>query len=473
MYQPPTRPLSVALLTSSLLILPACSGGAAPAFEVPWPHSMAGYDGALVEALEEARGVVLASPADAASWVRLGMLFEAHLQLELAESCYGEAVRLDGAAARSWYRLAAMRGKNGRVAEALDALARVEALEPGYGPAWRRKGWLLLADGRPDEAKTAFERAASLDPTDSVAQLGQVESELEVGDARAALARLDRLEGIAPSSQAFYHRLRGRALSGLGRFGEAEPELARGRGARVGGADPWMREVNALKIGESAILLRAERMIEGGQAAAAVELLGGLEARDPDDPRVFKRKGRALARIGDWPGAAAALSRASELDPGDLGLALASASAMVNANDPAGALRAAERLVVIDPGLADAHALRVELLLGMSRAQEAAAAVAAARSSGVEEASIEVLGGKAALELQDPRAALEAFGAALALDPASTDALGGKALAQLLTGAVEEAAASAAALRAVDPEHPLLPMLAPAFDEALTAGGER
>lgn len=85
MHQPPTRPLSAALLTSSLLILSACSGGAAPAVEVPWPHSMAGYDTALVEALEEARGAVLASPADAASWVDLGMLFEAHLQLELAE----------------------------------------------------------------------------------------------------------------------------------------------------------------------------------------------------------------------------------------------------------------------------------------------------------------------------------------------------------------------------------------------------
>ena len=62
-HQPLTRPLSAALLTSSLLILSACSGGAAPAVEVPWPHSMAGYDTALVEALEEARGAESAEMA--------------------------------------------------------------------------------------------------------------------------------------------------------------------------------------------------------------------------------------------------------------------------------------------------------------------------------------------------------------------------------------------------------------------------
>ena len=128
---------------------------------------------------------------------------------------------------------------------------------------------------------------------------------------------------------------------------EAEPELTLGRGARTGGTDLWMREVNALKIGESALLLRADRMIETGQAAGAVEILRGLEERDPEDPRVFTRKGRALARLGDWPGAAAALSRASQLDPTDLGLARATASAMVNAADEAGALAAPIRIGVL------------------------------------------------------------------------------------------------------------------------------
>ena len=460
-------------LPALLLSLASCGAGSAEPVVVPWPHSLDGYDDVLVDVLEEARTQVRAAPGEASPWVRLGMLFEAHLQLELAESCYGAAVARDDGDARTWYRLAVMRGKNGDVEGALEAHGRLEGLDPSYGPAWRRKGWLLLGAGRPEAAAVAFARAVAVDPSDGVARLGLVETDLELGAPEAALERLDALGTVAPANQALAHRLRGQALARLGRFDEAQPELTRGRGARVGGVDPWNREVGALKVGESALLLRADRMIEGGQAAAALQLLRGLEERDPDDARVFTRKGRALARSGDWPGAAAALSRASELDPGDLGLALASASAMVNADDPAGALRAAERLVEIDPGLADAHALRVELLLGMSRAPEAAAAVAAARSSGVEEASIEVLGGKAALELQDPRAALEAFEAALALDPASTDALGGKAYAQLLMGRSEEAAASAAALRALDPEHPLLPMLVPAFDEAPTTGVDR
>ena len=213
-------------------------------------------------------------------------------------------------------------------------------------------------------------------------------------------------------------------------------------------------------------------MIEGGQAAAAVELLGGSEARDPDDPRVFKRKGRALARIGDWPGAAAAPSRASSSTP--------ATSASRWPPPPRWSTRTTR------PARPRGRAPRRDRPGPRRRARPAGGAppgdVARSRGGGGRRCR-EVerrrggehrgAGRQGGARAPGPTGRPRGVRGSAGPGPASTDALGGKALAQLLTGAVEEAAASAAALRAVDPEHPLLPMLAPAFDEALTAGGER
>ena len=460
-----SRRLSAAVLASALLVLPACSGGDEPPAEIPWPHSLAGYDDALVVHLEEARADVLSRPREADAWVHLGMLFEAHLMLQLAEATYAVAVQLDDRDPRVWYRLAVMRGKNGKVEAALEAYERLESLEQ-YGPGWRRKGWLLLGAGRPWDAWAAFSRAEALTTRDPVAYLGRVEVLLEVDKPEEALGTLELVGPIPPASRALSHRLRGLALSRLSRFEEAEPELMKGRGARTSGPDPWMKEVAALKVGSSAILLQVNRKVEGGQPEAGLQQLRALEERDPDDPRVFVGKGRALARLGDWPGAAAAFSRASELSPDDLGLALALASAMVKAGEVDGALVAAERLIELDPQLAGAHELRADLHLGEGRAEEAAAAVARSRALGVESSSLEVTAGKAALELGDPSGALAAFEAATALDGLSADGLAGKALAALGLGEGAVATAAVEGLRRVDPDHPLLGTLEEALREA-------
>ena len=312
---------------------------------------------------------------------------------------------------------------------------------------------MLLGAGQPREASYAFERAEALSPGDPVAHLGRVEVLLEVDKPEEALGTLELIGPIPPASRALFHRLRGLALSRLSRFEEAEPELLKGRGARTSGPDPWMKEVAALKVGASAILLQANRKIESGQLEAALQQLRLLEEGDPDDPRIFVQKGRVLDRLGDWSGSAAALSRASELSPDDLGLALAMASAMVKAGEVDGALVAAERLIELDPQSAGAHELRADLYLGEGRGQDAMAAVAHSRELGVQTASLEVTAGKAALEMGDAARALPAFEAAISLDPASADGLAGKALAALglgegavATAAVEALAASIAAM---------------------------
>jgi tetratricopeptide (TPR) repeat protein len=442
-----------------------------PVPEVPWPHSVEGFDLALVEALETARGTVLARPDDAAAWMRLGMTYEAHVMLEFAGACYEQVVRLDEGDAKAWYRLAVMRGRNGNVEGALAAYARQGALAPEYAPAHRRRGRFLIGVGRPEEARGAFAAVLALKPGDINAVLGLAEVDLEMGEPGKALERLAAIPRVPPSSRAMFHRLRGTALLRLGRHEEAESDLVLGRGARGGGADPWMREVGGLKVGASAVLLRADRLIDGGQPAAALDLLRGLEERDPDDSRVLTRKGRAHARLSHWREAADALVRASELDRDDLGLALAAASAQLEADDNAGALAAAERILSIEAAHAEAHELRADLLLGAGRLDDAVAAVGAARALGVETAALEVVAGKAEIERSRFAEALPFFTRATELDERTADAWAGRALAQLELGDTGAARIALERLRAIAPEHPLRAALEAAL-RATAGGGE-
>ena len=142
---------------------------------------------------------------------------------------------------------------------------------------------------------------------------------------------------------------------------------------------------------------------------------------------------------------------------------------MVNAGDGEGALLAANRLLEIDPGFADAHELRAEMLLVLGKPAQVSGAIEAAGEQGIETVGLAVTAGKAALELEDFGGARVAFERALELDEGSSDALAGRALSCLELGAREAAASSVASLRSVDPDHPLLGVL----EEALAAGGER
>ena len=89
---------------------------------------------------------------------------------------------------------------------------------------------------------------------------------------------------------------------------------------------------------------------------------------------------------------------------------MASASAMVNAGDGEGALLAANRLLEIDPGFADAHELRAEMLLVLGQPAEVGGAIEAAGAQGIETVGLAVTAGKAALELEDFEGARAAGG---------------------------------------------------------------
>lgn len=354
-------------------VLAACGPASSPEppAVVPWPATTEGWDAALIRALEDEKRAVEADPSNANLWLELGMTYEAHVKYEYAEGAYAEAARVGRDDPKAWYRLAIMRARGVDIAGAVAAFDRVHELEPDYGPAYRRRAQMLLGSGDLDAARDAFARAVECDGADVASRLGLVEIELEYGRSAEALEMLAGMGDVPRGSLALFHRLRGTALSRLGRHDEAARDLELGQGARSRGNDPWSRGINDKKVGDSVLLLRADRLIESGQFPAALQLLDELEQRDPDDARIFTRRGGALARMGRWPDAAAALGRASDLDESDPSAALAAASAYREARDLTTSLRFADRSVALAPKDETAIAIRALVLIGLGRMDDA------------------------------------------------------------------------------------------------------
>jgi tetratricopeptide (TPR) repeat protein len=406
------------------------------------------------------------------------MVYEAHAMHDYARPCFEQAMVLDAEDPRTWYRLAIARARDGAVDGALEAFGRTLALAPDYGPGHRRRARFLVDLGRAQEARDGFRRALEIDPGDMSAELGLVQVELDLGKAQAALGLLsgaeDRLagQGVSRGMRVFAARLEALALTRLGRADEVSGSGY--SGARPGGSDPWQRELATYKVGGSAVLMRADRMLKGGRIASAIDLLERQLASEPDEPRLHRRLGRAYGLAGRWEDAALSMRVAAELESDGGELWLAVAAALGEAGDQEGCLEALEQAVAVEGGLVAAHLARVELLLELGRFASALAACEAAGAEGIEQAALDVAAGKALFELQRTGQALARFRSAVVRDGDAADAWAGCALIMLGSGegaSREEGLEALSRLEALDAQHPLLPSLRARRDE--TQGGER
>jgi tetratricopeptide (TPR) repeat protein len=424
---------------------------------IPAPPTFDGFDVTLARACRQAADAVRARPDDSLAWFRLGMTYEAHVMHDYAEPCYVQAVVLDDGQPKPWYRLAAARERTGDVDGALEAFDRTLALAPDYGPAHRRRARFLVDLGRAEEARVGFQAALAINPDDVSAELGLVQVQLELGRPETALSMLATLEGTSRGSRAFARRLRALALTRMGRADEVGEGLS--RGARPGGSDPWMREVTDYKVGGSAVLMRADRMLKGGKVSAAIALLEQHREIEPLNSRIHRRLGRAYGMAARWSDSAASMRTAAGLEPDDGGLWQAVAAALRESGNREGSLEALEKAIELDRNFAEAYLTRAELQLELGRFAAALKTCDLAAENNVNLGTIDVAAGKALVELGRFEESLVRFQHALALEVDLADAWAGCALAQLELGQGGAAAESVQRLEKVEPDHVLLSAL--------------
>ena len=351
----------------------------------------AGLDPLVARLVEETVGLVRSRPRDAEAWARLAMVCHAHQIVDAAEHCYRQTLLLDRRDAPSWYNLARVLAHRGAFDDALDGLDRASALEPGYAPLYWQRGEWLLQLGRLEPAEAAFRQAAELDLAGVAAICGLARVRLQqrrYKDAATLLAPLVTVGDAAPGERLYLRSLLGRAYRGLDRGDEADRLLAVASSSEptlVAPApdDPWARRVDLVKTGYALELLRAEAMIQAGQATATISRLREIVATYGPDRHALNVLAGAYAAAGRGDEAIRTLRELLAHDPVYVTGHLNLATQFERTGDLDRALAAVRSALAVEPR-PDALATEARLLALRGDLPEAAIAYERALAAGAD-----------------------------------------------------------------------------------------
>lgn len=309
----PTCP-SLAVLALALVWLPGCGDGGPELVEVSIPDTGA-LGPAAREQIETARELALAEGrGDGVAWGNLGLTCHAYDFLLAAATAYENAATL-APEEPDWRYL------RGRVLEALgrpDEAEREFAAAAFLAPEDLR---ILLGRARVNgelgrfvEAGEAARAALDLVPNDPEALLLAGRSELESGDAAAAVEYLERLFVSQPRAAPVVREL-ARAYSAWGRPELADELLTREATAPLVTVDPLQTELEVIRRN------LPEEFERGLEAASAEELEDAARsfvavlAQNPDNNSARMNLGTIRARQGRADQARLAFEEILRRDP--------------------------------------------------------------------------------------------------------------------------------------------------------------
>ncbi len=313
-------PLVAVLLLLAARLLSAQPTGKAMDPTVPFPDLDA-LDPEVAEQLGAGQRQlfqILATPAaDARARARafgdLGKLYQTYALLEPAEACYRNAARLDGTDFRWPHYLGSVLQQASRLDEATAAYEKALALSPNDVPALVYLAEIARLQGRTGEAEERLRRALAADPASTAAKALLGQAALDRRDYAAAVKLLETALAEAPTAGRL-HFLLSRAYQGLGDKARADEHLAKVGPVGVRPADPLLDELDKLRSGEKAHLIRGKTAFDNGRfAEAADEYRRALAAR-PESVEARVNLAAALVQTGDLPAAVAALREALQRD---------------------------------------------------------------------------------------------------------------------------------------------------------------
>jgi protein O-GlcNAc transferase len=196
--------------------------------------------------------------------------------------------------------LGVIRGRQGRLAEALQLLE--QATSGGRAPAqnWSNRGYVLYLQGRHEEAIASCERALALDPKAVDAINHRANAQLALGRVGEALAGYEQALSIQ-ADFAPAHNNRGLALHRLDRSEEALASFDRALA---------IEPSYAAALNNRAATLHSLRRYPAALASSEAAL-----AINPDDPDARNNHGLTLFELGRWEEALASFDRVLMVRP--------------------------------------------------------------------------------------------------------------------------------------------------------------
>lgn len=375
-----TRRVAIATLCLSVGLACAERSPEAPRLEELIAPSAARLEETVRAQLEEARARVeeAATAGDAergSAWGALGRLYDAYDFDAAAVTCYRNAAALEPDRFEWHYYLARLERGRGDLEAAGSALTRALEIAPDDAAARVELARLRIDEGRLTEATQEAALVLAEDPNDAAALLARAQAFQESGAWRAAAADYERLLELQPSATRLYQPL-ALAYRALGEPERAERLLARRGETPVAVDDPWVRALEALKVGIQHDLDEADALYTRGDFAAAEAAFRAALEKDPGVARAHLGRGSALKELGRLEEALAAYERALAIQPAYAKAHYNRGTVLALLGDDREALAAYDAALEIEPQYAEARFNRANALLRSGRFAEAEAGYA-------------------------------------------------------------------------------------------------
>jgi tetratricopeptide (TPR) repeat protein len=396
---------------------------------------------AAVRQIEEA---ISLSPSSAEGYTSLGVVEYARGALPEAGAALERAVELDPSSVRARLALASYHWTAGRLVETERVLEQALAIDGAHSLSNRAMAGFLVSVGRAEEALPHLRVLESTAQT-THSRLTAASYYMAAGHTAEAVTLLNQLS--ADSS------VGGQATVLLGRIA-----LAEGRGGE------------ALKLAEhvlqrepksfDALLLKGEALAADrrlGEALQAVRLALQVDSRSVDARFALGRLHEARNELRQ---AAEAFGEVLRLAPDSLPVKVELARVQLQLGNAVQALELAREAVRQRPDLPAPRLVMVSALVASRDLPRASAELEELRKSFPDVPAVHLQIGRVARLRQEPERARRAYQQALALDPASIEALSGLTALDLEGSRFDEAMSRLAPRLAKNPEDATLIVLA-------------
>ncbi len=305
-----------------------------------------------------------------------------------------QAIELDPSVARSWYFLAWSRAKMGDLIGAVEALDRTIALDPSYSPAYSLRGFWLLDLGWMDDAEASFREATQRDQTSPGGWVGLARAFIQREEYEQAAPLLERvLEQFPDNRNADYIRgLLATTYQHLGQWEQADRVRPSTANLEPRWNDQWYAEARE-EFCRLAVWVvdQADRLIESGQVAEAINRLQRIRPTRPEDSALLEKLGRAYFRTGQMQPAIQMLEASVAANPNHFPSHLNLAFAYEQRGDLDNALRHARTAIEINPAEGQAHLQCARVLLGRRETAAATAALTEAARCGIRDPGARIM----------------------------------------------------------------------------------
>lgn len=308
---------------------------------------------------------VAVRPADVEARYLLGRAYGLDKKYQFAAQQFRETLKLSPAHAQALVDLGTIEVSMGRFDDAFAHFT--QALKNGPNPpADRGLASLLSKQGKLDEATVVLRKAlaASADDVETRYQLGLALT--QEGNCAAAIPEFRAvIQRVSAHLGALFNL--GNCLNRTGARDEAERTLGAFQKASQDEATRVDRRRRAHFLS-----LEADRRLEAGDAAGALEAMQEAVSLNPGDAGLNAMLAQAFEASGDTPRALASYLKAAELDPRDAMVMVETGRLMGRVGRFVDALPYLKRAAQIDPLMPDPHLLMSALYQKLGHPAEAA-----------------------------------------------------------------------------------------------------